>query len=236
MALSKQQKQLIASFLPNAVLKQGYFFKKPRAILLDTLEFIYIPIPKVANRSIKTVLQQKIGLPPTISSHKADWKYISLSKIATHPYYSFGFVRNPLDRLVSCYVQKIQMKNANELFWKYGKKIHPKMSFEAFASFVCSTPDHLSDRHFKSQHCFVSVNGKVIVDFIGKFEQLEADWSRLDKQYDLGSLAHFNQSKRKELSNYYTKDLAQKVRKRYTKDIELFGYNDEVDSFIESLA
>ncbi|MBL4707306.1 MAG: sulfotransferase family 2 domain-containing protein [Flavobacteriales bacterium] len=235
MKINIHQKRLISSVLPGRYLRYLYALNKASAIQIDALKLIYVPIPKVANRSIKEILAERIRLKYTVSAHKAKWKYIPLASVAKSSSYSFSFVRNPLDRLVSCYVQKTQMKDPIHNFWKYGNLVYPNMSFTAFVSMVCKTPDYLADRHFKSQHQFLIINGDLSVDYLGKYESLKEDWKFLSEKFELPTLVHANPSVRTGIENYYTKELAQKAQKRYIQDIETFGYTQEVNSFINSL-
>jgi len=235
LTLTTNQKKIISSILPGRYLQYLYALNQPKAIKIDALKLIYVPVPKAANRSIKEVLAAKINLPFEVSAHKAAWNFIPIKSIPKSAYYSFSFVRNPLDRLVSCFIQKTKMKDVNRNFWKYGKSVPQDISFLDFVDFVCNTPDHLSDPHFKSQHKFLVIKDQLAVDFIGKYEQLNEDWKHISDRFELPDLGHFNQSHRSETKDYYTKELALKVKNRYQEDIEIFGYQTEVVQFIESL-
>jgi hypothetical protein len=235
LAFNIHQKKIISSLLPGKFLRYLYVLNKPTAIQIDELKLIYVPIPKAANRSIKEAIAAKIGLNYSISAHKANWKYIPLKSVSENSYYSFSFVRNPLDRLVSCYVQKTKMKNPIHNFWKYGDLISPNMSFANFVDFVCDTPDHLADRHFKSQHLFLLRDDQLIVNSIGKVENLQEDWKNLSKRFNFPIVGHANQSARKDISSYYTTELAKKVMNRYSKDIEVFHYTKEINQFLTTI-
>ncbi len=228
-------KLLLSKVIPAQLLQHGYRFIPTHAIKLDSLKLVYVPIPKVANHSIKKVLAQKVGMRGKLSAHKYDWNYVALNTLSAIPYYSFSMVRNPLDRLVSCYVQKLEMKQASTLFWKYGNQLKKGISFYEFANFVCKTPDSIADRHFKSQHCFLFYNNQLVVDYVGRFENLEEDWGKIAERFELESLSHVNKSIRLDLNKYYSKELAETVAVRYQKDIKLLGYESEVASFIAGL-
>jgi len=228
-------KKVYSTLIPSKTLKYAYLKSSPKAILINELQLIYLPIPKVANRSIKEVLADKTEKSGKLSAHKYDWDYISLKKTFESSYYSFAFVRNPLDRLVSCYMQKSSKRKLTMNFWKYGNAIWEGMSFEDFANFVCDTPDSLADRHFKSQHHFLYQNNRLNVDFLGKFENLVNDWEQVASRFELRQLNHSNKSEHKDWKHYYNKKLANKVANRYQKDIALFEYSEIVGSIIERL-
>ena len=67
----------------------------------------FVPTPKVANRSMKVAIASHINMPMTTDVHHLPWKFTPLALLRDNDYFRFGFVRNPLDRLLSCYAQKI---------------------------------------------------------------------------------------------------------------------------------
>ncbi|KPL55832.1 hypothetical protein ABB55_11425 [Prosthecomicrobium hirschii] len=76
--------------------------------------------------------------------------------------------------------------------------------------------DYLSDR-----------NGNVMVDFIGRFESLSEDISKVSQRV-LGrsvEFPHLNASGRSDYRSYYTDELADLVARRYARDIQTFGYS-----------
>lgn len=163
--------------------------------------------------------------------------------MASHPsfkhYFKFSFVRNPWDRLVSCYENKIVYVRENDdeaasfsrgAFWvKYPNYDLKNMSFEEFVQMVIRQPDeeYFCDEHFKSQHCFFAGHK---MDFIGRFENFQNDLNELVGKLGLpphyGELAKkkYNQSKRSHYTDYYDDQTRRLVAQRYAKDLHLFGY------------
>ncbi|MBT4500436.1 MAG: sulfotransferase family 2 domain-containing protein [Gemmatimonadetes bacterium] len=214
--------------------KQGV---RPAGILLADLCAIYIPIPKVANTSVKAALADALGLrgdvhweiqwpwvePETIWSHYADW-------------FVFTFVRNPWDRLLSCYLSKIHpdrmddplLRNGVEPeFWKYGSVFHGKMSFTDFVRATAAIPDEEADIHFGSQYLYVTdPSGGVFVDFLGRFESLDSNFEHVCERIGLpGRLPHLLQTQHGHYSSYYTPETEGLVRERWVRDIDLFAYS-----------
>mgnify|MGYP006279717631 CR=1 FL=1 len=68
-------------------------------------------------------------------------------------------------------------------------------------------------------------NGNLMVDFIGKVENLNED---IDKVFEIiginGKIPHLNKTKRKKYKKYYTEETKKIVEGLYKKDIENFGY------------
>jgi hypothetical protein len=132
-------------------------------------------------------------------------------------YFKFGFVRNPWDRAVSLYERKEGMQLRNQ------------MSFEEFIDwmkFASSTCIHPVPHRYQLDW-FVDGSGNVLVDFIGKFERLESDWSlvrtRVGINADLPKI-NVNPDRQRDYTKYYTDRTKKIVRDRFAVDIEYFGY------------
>lgn len=221
---------LIGSPLPRYVpfLEYAYAWERPSAIVLPAQKLLYVPVPKVANRSIKAALAAAAGLPFS-EGQEPDFQTVPLTAVPSYgDYFRFTFVRHPLDRLVSCYAQKIvlyaRQLQMPLLFWRYGRRFWAGMSFAEFVTAVAAIPDGRADRHFRSQHTFVYPQGTLAVDFIGRFEQMAQDWAQVQQRTGLGPLPHFNPSPHKPFTEMYTPALAQAAAERYRQDMELFGY------------
>jgi hypothetical protein len=68
--------------------------------------------------------------------------------------------------------------------------------------------------------------GRIMLDFVGRFETIKTDFE-LATRRALGRtpiLPHENVSLHDHYSKYYSPRLAEKVRQRFQKDIETFGY------------
>src|SRR5262245_19417577 len=83
-------------------------------VLLERYAAIYIEVPKVACTSLKVAFAQLLGIDLDNSGgdpHQASFPSTAYSNYAYGPLFqdlfAFAFVRNPWDRLVSCYRDKI---------------------------------------------------------------------------------------------------------------------------------
>lgn len=209
-----------------------YLFDMAPGIVVPELELCFVPTPKVANRSIKTAVASTAWPGYRGDPHRAGWRYLPVSSLKQTGFFSFGFVRNPLDRLYSCYAQKIvfygRMRNMPIEFWRYGGVFHRDMTFADFVEAVVNIPDRFADQHFRSQHTFLYHKGAKTVDFIGRFENLDQDWKALRQRFDLPELGHENRSPHPHYSKTYTPELARAAAERYSRDIALFGYEEAV--------
>jgi chondroitin 4-sulfotransferase 11 len=218
-------------------IRYSYLFEYPKTIVIAELKMGFVPTPKVANRSMKIAIASHIGMQYRGDIHHAPWHFTPLALLRDNDYYRFGFVRNPLDRLLSCYAQKIvyyeKQLGMKPLLWRYGKTFHKDMSFAEFVEAVAKIPDRVSDIHFRSQHTFLYHRKKLMVDFVGHFEQLEQDWGLLREKFGLPALPHQNRSQHVDYREAYTPELARLAARRYRKDIELFGYSEEIAELLE---
>ena len=138
-------------------------------------------------------------------------------------YFKFTYVRNPFERLVSCYKDKVV--NFPDYYKNYlGGYLFKNKDFEEFVNKVVLIPDVLADRHFQSQYFLVYCNGKPLVDYIGKIENINKTYIKLIQKYMLAPLNHYNSTEKNNWMDYYSFKTATKVYKYYKKDFIKFGY------------
>lgn len=216
---------------------------------LPTLRAQYFAIPKVACSSIMSLLADVLVAdfpddewkPELFQTHKWDHLYrrqeIVLSKRAalsmTAPRWRFAFVRNPWDRLVSCYSEKIRDDGDSENFTDGVSNVllpfglfKRGMTFESFATVAMSIPDQRAEPHWRSQYTFlVDRRGHLPLDFLGRFERLQSDIAAVSKAVGIpAELPHLLASDRRGYREYYSGKLRELVADRYSQDVATFGY------------
>ena len=198
---------------------------------IEKHNLLFLNILKVASSTLWSVAAQLHDNFETEDSKQVrQYKLpaIRSSKMHLHPEVrKVAFVRNPFDRLVSAYQQKILGNNQNFI---RRNKLDPKLSFDAFANFVCSTQDHNADRHFRFQFSYLyNYPGECIVNFLGRLENFHTDINRLIQQYQLPdiNIPHWNKTGKTDYRTFYTKALRTKVEKRYALDLECLDYSFE---------
>lgn len=211
---------------------------------------IFVHIPKTAGQSVEHVFLDLLGLtwetraplllrfndkkelgPPRLAHLKANdyLKYKYISEDLFNSYFKFSFVRNPWSRLVS--------------FYNYRKYY----MFYNFKSFVMK---HLEKNIWKKDYWFIGPqyeylyddNGNILVDFIGKFENLQKDFNHVCNNTNIPEtkLPHINKSDSKTLNtflnfiaiqrkknhycDYYDLESKEHVENLYKNDIAYFKY------------
>jgi hypothetical protein len=139
-------------------------------------------------------------------------------------FYKFAFVRNPWDRLVSCWRNKVVDSN----HFGFDEKSYSRMQeFTTFVEYVEEQKLHLGDPHINLQCNLIDLNA---IDYLGRFETFDEDVGYVFDQIKL-----VQQSKEKVNSGknntpfkeYYNAHLVDQVARIYQKDIKIFGYEFE---------
>jgi len=216
---------------------------------------LFIHIPKAAGQSIESVFLERAGLtweerdsfllkhnanpnlgPPRLA-HLTALEYVKLGYLTESKFsemFSFAFVRNPWDRLVSEYIYRGYTCSFSDFIYK-------------------SFPTNVDDDYAKGRDLYRHVipqidflcdkDGKMLVDFVGKFEDITFDFATVSKKITGRSLslphrnkspsnklkAMFNLSKKRKrhYSEYYDERSKAFVADKYRQDIELFNYDFE---------
>ena len=131
-------------------------------------------------------------------------------------YFKFGFVRNPWDRAVSLYNRKEGVQLKNEISF---------IDFIKWHNYSTDTCIHPTQKKYQLDF-FTDSAGKVIVDFIGKLENLQEDFEIICDKIGIPhqQLPHVNKTKHKHYTEYYDDETKQIVAERYANDIEYFNY------------
>ena len=177
------------------------------------------------------------------------WANKNISPDEINSYFIFTFVRNPFSRLVSFFQQKYKYESSTleggryeitlpkhiPFFWLFEVSSFSDLVFK-----VSRLPDFNSEEHHAPQQIkmdTMKANG-MNIDFIGKYETLQKDFEPLKRRFDLLPLEHHNKStgEKENWRDYYTAKTAKMIYKRFRKDFEMFGYEDEYPKLLDYLA
>lgn len=153
-------------------------------------------------------------------------------------YYSFTFVRNPLERLVCCYKRKIVSPLIKQNYFNniyLGGRLGNCKTFDEFVNIVLTIPDKLLEGHILiNRDIIFDEQGKSRIDFIGKYENLHEDYKIIQDKFNLPDLLH-SKTPNPNWQDCYTLKTAKAVAKKYWKDIEMFNYQQEYEDLIKYL-
>lgn len=179
---------------------------------------------KVENRTAMFGLIQSADLLERVSvsrflQHATAREVLALLPPECTSYFSFAFVRNPWDRMVSIFCHKdpnLVMHAAAA-----GIDLH---SF-SFDQFLDKAPA-LTHVHLLPQAKFIyDERGISLVDFLGRFERLDRDFAVVKERLRIDAeLPWDNRSSHEDYRNYYNGPRRQRVAELYREDIEAFGY------------
>lgn len=146
--------------------------------------------------------------------------------------FKFAVVRNPWDLQVSSYHHILQEKP---------EVLQGVRSFRDFLylKFDPERPyNFMLDISAEQQHEYiVDLQGRVIVDFIARYERLQQDFQTVCAHIGISApqLPHLRKAQdRKGYRSYYTDNLAELVAEHYRQDLKVLGYNFETDSTLEN--
>ena len=136
-------------------------------------------------------------------------------------YFSFGFVRNPWDWVVSWYFYRknpptgLDCRTDNISFRDW------LLDIKGSAYWKPSLGLHYGQHYYLEDE-----RGNIGVDFVGRYESLQDDYSLVRDTLSLGVevLPKCNESNHSHYTDYYDDETREFVGKRFAKDIKLFGY------------
>jgi hypothetical protein len=233
-------------------------------IVSDEYKFVYLVIQKAACSSIKSALVPLFDLDTAqyertkkdgsrgLRVHKLfdDSGYqigkeelVSQLDSRYQDYFKFTFVRNPWDRLVSCYSQKLLDVTKESMGQRSslsssgsGIELYYGMPFGDFVRAVYEIPDEKANIHIASQcRTICDEEGHIMADFVGRFETLGKDFSYVAEkigapELQLPHLLRSSNRSGRSYAEFYDDRLAELVYQRYKKDVELFGYSFSSES------
>ncbi len=184
----------------------AYDFKK---------KVIWYRVAKVGTRSILKLFEKENG---------SDFLYPSAT--AYNPrlykkYYKFAFVRNPYDRFISSWKDKVVERN----YFNFSDLELEKMKdINNFIGWVEKQNIEKCDEHIRSQYSLIDVEQ---LDFLGRFESFNDDFKKvaLELNLEIKQVPHLNSTKKKEIT--LTREQKNRIKIIYEKDFSTFYQNLE---------
>lgn len=221
---------------------------------LPNHKLIYVSVPKSASTSIKMILSRLLGRCPSqdqvhrrrVSGLPSPFEIgpAKFHRLINDPAtLRFTFVRNPYDRLVSAWADKFRARPlmpGNAFIDQYlalRAHIDPtlpgegadEIPFPDFVTYATETAETRLDAHWQVQDDIVAMPG-LVYDVVGHVETFNQDivpvLDHVDADDALRRDARIPLRKTSHLSwqDYYTPELARRVRRAYERDFDRFGY------------
>jgi chondroitin 4-sulfotransferase 11 len=199
-------------------------------------DFLFIHVPKCAGKSISRRLG---GVTKGVPSH-APLSYFDRSVLTNR--FSFGFVRNPWDRMVSAYTFIISKAPR-----PFDDADHRRFAIEVgFKRWLTEGSFYLSDEltwSSRPQDCFQRRSQMYWLegcDYIGKTESIDYDMSVIDEHIAMsksliyrlrygGKVGKRNTTKRGNYQRYYDAETHDFIAKHFAPEISMFKYGFEPD-------
>jgi hypothetical protein len=211
--------------------------------------FLFVHIAKTGGTSVRSALAPLRWRDPMywlmfpchrlshLTGHRLGLKFprhakvIAAQEMLPHEVFAklfkFAFVRNPWDLQVSS--------------WHHIRRERPHLiaGHDDFAGFLRWKLDperpyqfHLDTSIERQTDYLVDLHGNVIVDFIGRYENLVNDFATACQRIgiDPPALPHRRQAtdRQRDYRSYYDTNTAELVAKHFAQDVKLLGYDFEI--------
>jgi hypothetical protein len=205
--------------------------------------FVFVHIPKVAGTSISTALGSQPGMIRGTNADNEEQlifthtyaselrKFLGPHQYAA--YFKFAFVRNPWDRLYSLYNFMVNSEEINRGGHIFDQDEAHRRGFKWFLleNRMKSTRVRLYGvdvnvcQQITPQMDWISENDKLIVDYVGTYENLQQDFAVISNQIGTTEpLPWKNKYTDKRYVDAYDNEMIEFVEKVHAKDIKMFNY------------
>ena len=195
----------------------------------DQLKLVYVQVPKAANSSIIYCLNKSEDwFDLKTKNHQELQDKIRSRKICfNRGFYEnyknllwFTFVRNPYQRILSSYINKV-LEHSGEFLPFLSMGINQSTTFLEFCSIIKDFNPELLNDHIKPQ-CLIVPD---CMNFVGKIENIKKDWSKLKSKVSGLTELDIQMNKSKTVDNLLCKDSINIINQIYSNDFERFNYN-----------
>ena len=239
--------------------KRKPFACKVIKMICRPFKCIFVHIPKAAGRSVEKFFMDQLNMERENPEHRQQLlltdnddpargtqklshlsalEYVQcghIEQVDFDRFYKFSFVRNPWSRLVSEYRYRAYLSHKSFKDFVFNK--FPKPGWDD------------KYRHVMPQSSMIcSEDGRLLMDFVGKFERLQQDFNRVcaDLGFDNPALPHVNSSDKRSRElrrafknfihrndegrfrtyvDFYDDETRDYVAQLYESDIEMFDYS-----------
>lgn len=203
-----------------------------RYLVSDRYRFVYFRIFKAGSSSIYEILKAIPGADCYDIMASAR-EFASLDE-RFGDFFKFTIVRNPYDRAVSCYRNKIAAARTFVLLHNIARTqgLRPGVTFDHYCRWLASPSgaDAFADIHMVSQHRLVYRGDHCRCDFVGRLERIGDSLAEVATAIGVPGLRieHVNRSEDSaggDASAELTVEAKSFLAERYAEDFRIFGYD-----------
>ncbi len=211
--------------------------------------YLYVQTPKAGHSTVKHALiraeleDPEFQYPDTRLMHERSVSpllsplqvgdYAAL--FASNKLFKFCFVRNPYERLLSGYLDKIARPSEQRalLCRQLGltNPVDQDLTFGEFVNAIYDQSPIEMDNHWRPQY-YQTFQDKIEYDFIGRVESLRIDFLKVGKRLGV-DLAPYLRDERNHgqgagsrLAEFMTDEIQATILDKYQLDFETFGYDE----------
>ena len=222
-------------------------------ILFRDLPLMYGRVPKVANSSIKVALCKLLSNRPEEGLRKSSdrfWRENTHGETTLvtpqqardlhSSHFSFSFVRNPFDRLVAAYNNKlIEIQEVPLPMRKMG--LSHGMPFDRFIDCLSATASEEMDNHIRPQSDLLFDGDRLVPKFVGRMEHMRRHWRKLRRRMTLEQLPpigrlptkNVRRKGKSDIHLFFTKTaLIDRVLDIYEKDFQTFYHQYTLEQLL----
>ncbi len=176
---------------------------------------VFVHINKTGGTSVGTAL----GL--RFEHRTAEEKRAELGERSWSRKFRFAFVRNPWDRVASHYCYRVKTDQTGLGSGRVSFDEWTRLAYRDRDPTYCDKP-----KMFMPQLDWITDSqGRVLVDFIGRFESLDADFASICEHLAIrATLPHMKSSNKNDYRLYYDDESVGIVARCFARDIAQFGY------------
>ena len=178
-------------------------------------DFVFVHINKTGGTSIEAALGLKLR------HRTAAQLRHELGREEWARRFTFAFVRNPWDKVVSHYHYRVKTNQTGL------RKRTVEFNDWVRLAYGARDPQYYDKpRMFMPQLDWLTDRqGRILVNFVGRFERLEQDFGEVCRELGISAeLPHLKSSGRRSYVDLYAPDTAEIVAERFAPDLREFGY------------
>ncbi len=198
-------------------------------IISDAHKLLFVHVQKTGGVTLTNLLKSQLDDVRSVSKRHAPLRKILQKEPELVDYWTFGFVRNPWDRMVSWWSMIENWRSWSErkdidIEDRWNEMWRTASTYTSFEQFVTEGPESFI-RLRRNQIDYLRTKDRR-ADFIGRTENLDEDSRFALEHFGLSTegLGHDNRSKRVGYRDYYTPATRDLVGEIFAKDVAEFDY------------